>query len=86
MEVFGITDYFSLDSYFEFKDQFQKLYPDSRKVFFANLELRLDVAVHHSESNINAHLIFPPGHNSANCRFVAFSHPNFVSKRRRHAE
>ena len=60
VEVFGITDYFSLDSYFEFKDQFQKLYPDSRKVFFANLELRLDVAVHHSESNINAHLIFPP--------------------------
>ncbi|WP_414734185.1 TrlF family AAA-like ATPase [Corynebacterium lujinxingii] len=60
VEVFGITDYFSLDSFFEFKRHFEKLYPDSNKVFFPNLELRLDVAVHHSDSNINAHLIFPP--------------------------
>lgn len=60
VDVFGITDYFSLDSFFEFKKHFEELYPDSNKVFFPNLELRLDVAVHHSDSNINAHLIFPP--------------------------
>lgn len=56
--VFGVTDYFSFDSYFEFKDWHQRLYPKSKKVFFPNLELRLDQSVHHTGQEINAHLLF----------------------------
>jgi DNA repair protein SbcC/Rad50 len=32
--VFGITDYFSADSYFAFIKRFKKKYPDSKKIFF----------------------------------------------------
>lgn len=40
--VLGIADYFSLDGFFEFKKQFSQRYPNSAKVFFPNLELRLN--------------------------------------------
>lgn len=59
VEVFGITDYFSFDSFYEFKRQYSKRYPDCEKVFFPNLELRLDVAVHDSGKEVNVHFIFP---------------------------
>ena len=42
VEAIGIADYFSLDSYFEFCKQHRQRYPDSQKVFFPNLELRLN--------------------------------------------
>ena len=35
--VFGITDYFSADSYFAFLKRFKERYPDSKKVFFPNV-------------------------------------------------
>lgn len=59
VEVFGITDYFSFDSFYEFKRQYSKRYPECKKVFFPNLELRLDVAVHDSAKEVNVHFIFP---------------------------
>lgn len=58
VEVFGITDYFSFDSFYEFKRQYSKRYPDCEKVFFPNLELRLDVAVHDSGKEVNVHFLF----------------------------
>ena len=36
VEVFGITDYFSVENYFRFKEIFSQKYPDSKKVFFLN--------------------------------------------------
>lgn len=59
VDVIGITDYFDLDSYFRFRSEWSSRYPDSNKVFFPNLELRLDTAIHHSGSQVNMHLIFP---------------------------
>ncbi|MFY9262638.1 MAG: AAA family ATPase [Actinomycetaceae bacterium] len=59
VRVFGITDYFSFDSYFEFKKRYSEKYPESDKVFFPNLELRLDIAVHDQGAHVNVHLIFP---------------------------
>ena len=35
--AFGITDYFSLDSYFEFVRRFRERYPESHKVFLGLL-------------------------------------------------
>lgn len=59
VEVFGITDYFSFDSFYRFKREYSARYPNSGKVFFPNLELRLDVAVHDSGKEINVHFLFP---------------------------
>ncbi len=59
--AFGITDYFSLDAFFEFKEKYEALYgstPD--KVFFPNLELRLPEAVNKDGQSINIHLVFRP--------------------------
>jgi len=59
--VIGITDYFRLDAFFEFKKQWAKTYPDDEsKVFFPNLELRLPEAVNKDAQSINIHLIFRP--------------------------
>lgn len=57
----GITDYFSLDSFFTFKEKYDEQYPhDQSKVFFPNLELRLNHAVHKNGAEVNIHLILPP--------------------------
>jgi len=59
--VVGITDYFSLDSYFQFIDEHASRYPDSEKVFFANLELRLNETVNKAQEEVHLHLLFRPG-------------------------
>ena len=56
--AFGITDYFSCENYFTFLDEFRKYYPDSKKVFFPNIEFRLDVAVNKEAEEVNIHIIF----------------------------
>lgn len=56
----GICDYFSLDSFFAFKEQYDQLYPNSDKVFFPNLELRLNETVNPAQSLIDLHVVFPP--------------------------
>lgn len=60
VEAIGITDYFSLKSFFKFKEQYTRKHPDDGKVFFPNLELRLNHAVHHKGAEVNIHLILPP--------------------------
>jgi hypothetical protein len=58
--VVGITDYFSLSSFFTFAAAFRERYPDSPKVFFPNLELRLNETVNRVNEEVHLHLIFPP--------------------------
>jgi energy-coupling factor transporter ATP-binding protein EcfA2 len=58
--AFGITDYFTLDSYFEFCSQFATRYPDSTKVFFPNLEMRLPESVNKDGQTVDVHLLLRP--------------------------
>ena len=60
VQVFGITDYFSLDKFFVFKSRFQEKFPSSIKVFFPNIELRLNESVNTAQEEINWHVILPP--------------------------
>jgi len=57
ISVFGITDYFSLDNYFLFIENFKKRYPKSEKVFFPNIEFRIDSKNKDGE-HIQLHVIF----------------------------
>lgn len=56
--AFGITDYFSCENYFAFLEEFKKYHPDSKKVFFPNIEFRLDISVNQQAEEINIHIIF----------------------------
>lgn len=58
VKVFGITDYFSIDNYGKTLKLFKTKYPDSDKVFFPNLEFRLDVSVNKSAEEVNIHIVF----------------------------
>lgn len=58
VRVFGITDYFSVENYFVFIEKFRAKYPDSKKVFFPNIELRLEVSVNRAAEEIHLHVIF----------------------------
>lgn len=60
VQAFGITDYFSLDVFFVVKEQFYSLYPDSSKILFPNLELRLNEAVNKADEVVDFHIIFRP--------------------------
>lgn len=58
VNIFGLTDYFSVDNYFKFLKLFEARYPKSNKVFFPNIEFRLDVSVNRAAEEINLHLLF----------------------------
>jgi exonuclease SbcC len=58
VEVFGITDYFCVENYFIFIDKHKGYYPQSKKVFFPNIELRLEVSVNKKAEEVNIHLLF----------------------------
>lgn len=60
VQVFGITDYFSVDTYFDTLREFRKRYPLSGKVFFPNIELRTSDVVNKGNEEVNVHLIFNP--------------------------
>lgn len=57
VEVFGITDYFSVNNYFTFLEKFNLKYPASKKQFFPNIEFRLEDK-NKENDNINLHVIF----------------------------
>jgi hypothetical protein len=57
VSVFGITDYFSLDNYFTFMGKFTGKYPESKKVFFPNIEFRID-SKNSSNEHVQIHVIF----------------------------
>jgi len=57
----GIADYFSLDGFFEFKNEYATRYPnDESKVFFPNLELRLPETLNDRGDSVNIHIVFRP--------------------------
>lgn len=58
VDVFGITDYFSVENYFNFIEKFKTKYPQSNKVFFPNIEFRLEVSVNKMGEEVNLHVIF----------------------------
>lgn len=58
--AFGITDYFSFDGYRTFTSEYYARHADSGKVFFPNLELRLNEAVNGASDPVDIHLIFRP--------------------------
>lgn len=58
VKVFGITDYFSVDNYYIFKKKHLEFYPHSQKIFFPNIEFRLDVSVNKKAEEINIHVLF----------------------------
>jgi len=60
VHAIGITDYFSLDGFFAFKENYDRIYPDSNKVFFPNLEFRLNETVNRAADLIDFHVVFPP--------------------------
>lgn len=62
VEVFGITDYFSADNYYEFIHRYRIRYPECKKIFFPNIEFRLDVAVNKAGEEVNLHVIFDSAH------------------------
>jgi len=57
VSVFGITDYFSIENYFTFIKNFRIKYPNSKKVFFPNIEFRTDSKNSKSE-HIQFHILF----------------------------
>lgn len=71
VEVIGITDYFSLDNFFKFKEKFYGKYPESTKVFFPNMELRINESVNPVQEEVNLHLIFRPDLIEADARDFA---------------
>ena len=58
VEAFGITDYFSADGYYTLKEKYAAKYPDSDRVIFLNIELRLAEAISKENSNPHIHIIF----------------------------
>ena len=58
IEVIGITDYFSAENYFTFIKKFKTKYPQSKKRFFSNIELRLEVSVNKNAEEVNLHIVF----------------------------
>ena len=56
-DVFGVTDYFGIESYNTFLDMFESKYPNSTKVFFPNIEFRLD-SKNSKDDHIQIHIIF----------------------------
>ncbi len=57
VSVFGITDYFSTENYFKFTNKFKTKYPKSRKVFFPNIEFRID-SKNSKNHHIHIHILF----------------------------
>jgi len=59
VNVFGITDYYSIDNYEKFLNKyFEKEHNNLDKVFFPNIEFRLEVSVNKDAEEVNIHVIF----------------------------
>ncbi|MDQ5957553.1 MAG: hypothetical protein QG614_528 [Patescibacteria group bacterium] len=73
VDVFGITDYFSIDGYNKFSDEFKKRYSKSHKVFFPNIEFRIE-SKNHNGDHIQIHVIF------SNKKMTLDKIPNFLTR------
>lgn len=59
-QVFGVSDYFSVDSLRDFDARFRAKYPNSKKRYFLNIEVRLNETVNKQLEEVNVHLLFNP--------------------------
>lgn len=73
ISVFGITDYFSIDNYNTFLENFNDKYPNSKKVFFPNIEFRTD-SKNSNNDHIQCHVLFSNQENIVN------KIPNFLTR------
>jgi predicted ATPase len=76
VQAFGITDYFSCDNYFKLIKKYKHKYPESKKVFFPNIELRYSEAISKNETNPDVHVIFDNDENTCSQRTIE----KFLSK------
>lgn len=60
VQAFGITDYFSAESYFKVVEEYQGRHGDCPKLFLPNIELRTSDVVNREGEEVNIHLIFNP--------------------------
>ena len=58
VHVFGITDYFCCDTFFELKQRYAEKYPETEKQFFLNVEFRLSESISKDGSHPDIHVIF----------------------------
>ena len=75
VHVFGITDYFSADGYFETIKQYRSLYGDCKKLFIPNVELRTNEVVNKGGEHVHVHLLFNPSNASFDSdirKFIGF--------------
>lgn len=56
--VFGITDYFSIDGYKKLMDKVKHEQKLKQKVFFPNIEFRMDISLNKAKEQLQCHLIF----------------------------
>ncbi len=59
VQVFGITDYFSADTFFEVKMAYRKVYPNGRKLFIPIIELRLAEIIS-NDGHVHIHVLIDP--------------------------
>lgn len=69
--VFGITDYFCCDTYFEVERRFRARYPESERIFLPNLELRLSESISKDGGHPHIHVIFDMGDGLCNPEKIA---------------
>lgn len=60
VSAFGITDYFSADSFFRVKSNFDRLFPEHQKLFIPNIEFRLTETVSSDGRNVHCHVLIDP--------------------------
>ncbi|MEZ5887526.1 MAG: AAA family ATPase [Paracoccaceae bacterium] len=60
VQVFGITDYFSFDSYFAVKKAYAAAYPDGKKLFIPNIEFRLTETISKDARHVHTHVLIDP--------------------------
>ena len=60
VQVFGITDYFSFDTYFAVKEAYQAAYPNCKKLLIPNIEFRLTETVSKDARHVHTHVLIDP--------------------------
>lgn len=60
VQAFGITDYFSFDSYFAVLNAYREHHPKGEKFFVPNIEFRLTETVSSDGRNVHTHVLIDP--------------------------
>lgn len=60
VQAFGITDYFSFESYFSVSEAYRQHHPEGEKFFVPNIEFRLTETVSSDGRNVHTHVLIDP--------------------------